>query len=69
MLVSRDCVPFGVEEVSDLLVVDLHVGNLHSEALALPNLLANPAEQGAAEPRDQTGLLHGSHHGVRLPRA
>lgn len=61
--------PFGVEQVSDLLVVNLHEGDLHSEALPLLGLLHSPAEQGAAEPRDQTGLLRRAHHGVRLPRA
>lgn len=61
--------PFGVEQVSDLLVVNLHVGDLHGEALSLAGLRHRPAEQGAAEPGDQTGLLRRAHHGVRLPRA
>lgn len=49
--------PFGVKKVSDLLVVNLHVGDLHSEALSLPCLRKNPAEQGGAKSRDQTRLL------------
>lgn len=61
--------PFGVEQVSDLLVVDLHVWDLHGEALPLPGLMHDPAEQGAAESRDETGLLRWAHHGVRLPGA
>lgn len=60
--------PFGVKQVSDLLVVNLHVGDFHREALALLRLLHRPAEQGAAEARNQARLLHGAHHGVGLAR-
>lgn len=59
--------PFGIEQISDFLIVDLHVGDLDSEALSF-SLLANGAlEQRAAEARDKTGLLVRTHHGVRLP--
>lgn len=61
--------PFRVEQVSDFLIVNLHVGHLHSEALSLTGLLHSPVEQGAAEPGDQTRLLRRAHHGVGLPRA
>lgn len=61
--------PFGVEQVPDLLVVYLHVGDLHSEALSLLSFLHSPAEQRATEARDQTRVLCRAHHGVRLPWA
>lgn len=66
---SKQFSPFGVEQVSDFLVVNLHVGDFHREALALLRLLHSPVEQGAAEARNQTRLLYGAHHGVGLARA
>lgn len=61
--------PFGIQQVSDLLVVDLHVGHLDGEALLLPLFLLRSLKQGAAQPRNQARLLSRTHHGERLPRA
>lgn len=55
---SKQFSPFGVKQVSNFLVVNFHVGDLHSEALSLLCLLHSPVEQGATEPRNQTRLLH-----------
>ena len=69
MWVKRsEVLPLGVEEVSDLLVVDLHVGDLHSEAFLLPLLQQGPLKQGTTQTRDEAGLVHRPHHGERLPR-
>lgn len=49
---TRPDSPFGIEQVADLLIVDLHVGNLHLESVGLVLLTVDPLKQGAAEPRD-----------------
>lgn len=59
--------PFGIKQISDFLIVDLHVGDLESEALSLFLLKGGSLEQRAAEARDKTGLFGWTHHGVRLP--
>lgn len=64
-----EVIPFGVEQISNLLVVDLHVGHLDGEALLLLLFLLGSFEQSAAEARDQARLVHRAHHGVRLSRA
>lgn len=52
-----EVIPFGIEQVPDLLVVDLHVGNLNREALLLPLFLLGPVKQSTAQARNQTGLV------------
>lgn len=44
--------PFGIEQVTDLLIVDLHVGHLHLKSMALVPLSVDPLKQRAAESRD-----------------
>lgn len=44
--------PFRIEEVTDLLVVYLHVGHLHLKSMALVLHLVDPLKQRAAESRD-----------------
>lgn len=44
--------PFGIKQVPDLLVVDLHVGDLHLERVAFVLLTVDSLKEGAAEPRD-----------------
>lgn len=58
--------PFGIEQVTDLLIVDLHKGHLHLKSMALVLLLVDPLKQRAAESRDQTRLLPIPHHGKGL---
>lgn len=50
-------VPFGIEQISDFLVVDLHVGHLDSEALLLSLLFLRSFEQSAAQSRNQARLV------------
>lgn len=49
--------PFGIKQISDFLIVDLHVGDLDSEALSFFLLLGGSLEQRAAEARDKTRLF------------
>lgn len=44
--------PFGIQQVADFLVVDLHVGNLDFKNVGLVLLLVDPLKQRAAESRD-----------------
>lgn len=44
--------PFGIEQVTDLLIVDLHVGHLNLKSMALILLSVDPLKQRAAESRD-----------------
>lgn len=58
--------PFGIQQITDLLIVDLHVGHLHLESMGLVLLSVDPLKQGAAQPGDQTRLLPIPHHGKGL---
>lgn len=44
--------PFGIQQIADFLVVDLHVGNLNLKSVGLVLVLVDPLKQRAAEPRD-----------------
>lgn len=44
--------PFGIQQIADFLVVDLHVGNLNLKSVGLVPLPVDPLKQRAAEPRD-----------------
>lgn len=66
---SRIRSPFGIQQVSDLFVVDLHERDLHLEGMALVLLFGDPLEQRAAESRDQSWLLSIAHHWEGFPRA
>lgn len=43
--------PFGIEQVTDLLIVDLHEGHLHLKSMGLIPLSADPLKQRATESR------------------
>lgn len=57
MICGRVLSPFGIEQISDSLVVDLHVGDLDSEALSLSLLMDDALKQRAAEARNKAGLF------------
>lgn len=59
-------VPFGIKQISDSLVVDLHVGHLNSEAFFFPLFLLCSFKQSTAKSRNETWLVPWTHHSVRL---
>lgn len=61
--------PFGIQQVSDFFIVDLHERDLHLEGMGLVLLFGDPLEQRAAESRDQAWLLSIAHHWEGFPRA
>lgn len=58
--------PFGIQQVTDFFIVDLHVGHLYFERVGLVCLFVDPLKQRAAQPRDQTWMLSITHHGKGL---
>lgn len=66
---TQQASPFGVQQVPDFLVIYFHIRDFHGEALFLSLVLYGSLKQRTAESGDQTGLVHRTHHGVRLSRA
>lgn len=66
---ERQLVRGGVEQVVHLLVVNLHVANLHFKTQLGALALGDALEKGVAESGDDSRVVLAAHHRVRLARA